>query len=135
MIPEKYKKPIKYIFAGGLATFVNLAVLFICVEYFHFWYLTGAVVAFIFGVMTSYTLQKFWTFKDVERGNMHIQFFWFTIFALAMLGLNTLLMYVLVDIFLIWYLLAQAISSLCIALINYNVFNKLIFKSNVIQPQ
>ena len=46
-----------------------------------------------------------------------------------MLGLNTLLMYVFVDIISLWYLLAQAISSAITAYINYIYFNKVIFKN------
>lgn len=125
----KYHKIVKYIFAGGTAVLVNLAVLYVMVEFLHLWYLLGAIVSFVFGLCTSYTLQKFWTFKDGNTQNMPIQFLSFALFALLMLGLNTLLIYFFVDVLKIWYLLAQAMSSLLIAFINYNVFNKIIFKN------
>ncbi len=126
---EKYRKILKYILAGSTAVLINLAVLYAMVEFLHLWYLIGAIISFVFGLCTSYTLQKFWTFKDTNTQNIQIQFLSFTILALLMLGLNTLLIYFFVDILHIWYLLAQASSSLLIALINYNVFNRVIFKN------
>ncbi len=125
---EKYKKVIKYVIAGGVATFVNLGALFVCVEYFRLWYLISAVISFVCGLVTSYILQKFWTFKDGKTKNMHIQFAGFTIFALGILALNTALMYLFVDVLKIWYLLAQAFAALLIAFINFNFFNRIIFK-------
>lgn len=128
-MPEKYHKIVKYVLSGGTAVLVNLVVLYVMVEFLHLWYLLGAIVSFVFGLITSYTLQKFWTFKDGNTQNMPIQFLSFALFALLMLGLNTLLIYFFVDVLKIWYLLAQAMSSLLIAFINYNVFNKIIFKN------
>ena len=129
---SKYTQIIRYVFAGGFATFSNLATLFVFVHYFKLWYLWGAVFSFCVGVIVSYLLQKFWTFKNYSRENMHKQFLVFFIFALVMLGLNTLLIYVFVDIIGLWYLLAQALSSLITACINYIYFNKVIFKKTVL---
>ena len=119
---------IKYIFSGGLVTASNLLILFISVHYLKLWYLISSVIAFCFGVSISYILQKFFTFKNYELENIHKQFLNFFIFAIIMLVFNTLLMYVFVDIIKIWYLLAQAVSSILIAFINYTYFNKVIFK-------
>ena len=119
---------IKYVFAGSLATASNLLILFISVHYLKLWYLISSIIAFCFGVSISYILQKFFTFKNYELENIHKQFLNFFIFALIMLVFNTLLMYVFVDIIKIWYLLAQAVSSILIAFINYTYFNKVIFK-------
>ncbi len=126
---SRYTQIIRYILAGGIATGSNLLILFICVNYFHLWYLTGAIIAFCGGVIISYILQKFFTFKNYSRKDIHKQFITFFVFALIMLGFNTLLMYVLVDIIGLWYMLAQFISSLGIAFINYIYFNKVIFKT------
>lgn len=131
---EKYFKIIRYLIAGGTATAVSLGTLFICVHYLGMWYLIAAVIAFVFGVTTSYILQKFWTFRNYSKENMHKQFSAFFVFALIMLGVNTLLMYILVDIVGIWYMLAQAISAAVTAVINYLCFNRYIFNNkNIFQ--
>lgn len=120
---------VRYLFAGGLATGFNILILFICVHYFQIWYLASAVIAFCGGVILSYLLQKFFTFRNYSKERMHTQFLSFFIFALFMLGLNTLLVYIFVDIIGLWYLSAQFISSACIACINYVYFNMVIFKT------
>ncbi|MEK7081171.1 MAG: GtrA family protein [Patescibacteria group bacterium] len=125
---SKYIHITRYILAGGFATASNLAILFISVHYFKLWYLTGTIIAFCCAVIISYLLHKFSTFKNYSTHNMHKQFLNFFIFALIVLGLNTLLMYVLVDIIGFWYLLAQAFASLVVAWINYTYF-KVIFKN------
>jgi len=126
---SKYIHITRYILAGGFATASNLAILFVGVHYFKLWYLTGAIIAFCCAVIISYLLHKFLTFKNYSTHNMHKQFLNFFIFALIMLGLNTLLMYVFVGIVGLWYLLAQALAALVVAWINYTYFSKVIFKN------
>lgn len=124
----KYIQIIRYIFAGGIATASNLLILFVGVHYFNLWYLTGSIIAFCCAVIISYSLQKFFVFKNYSTENMHAQFINFFIFNLIMLGVNTLLMYTFVDIIGVWYLLAQALSAVIGACINYIYFSKVIFK-------
>ncbi|MFA6386501.1 MAG: GtrA family protein [Candidatus Paceibacterota bacterium] len=125
---QKYSQIIRYIFAGCVATGSNLAILFILVHYFKLWYLTSSIISFCCAVVISYLLQKFFVFRNYERGDMHKQFLHFFIYNIVMLGVNTLLMYFFVDIVSIWYLLAQALCAIIIACMNYIYFNKIVFK-------
>lgn len=125
---SKYFQVIRYIFAGGTATVSNLAILFIGVHYFHLWYLTAAIISFCSAVIISYVLQKFFVFNNSSTENIHKQFLNFFIFNLVMLGVNTLFMYIFVDIIGIWYLLAQVLSAIIGACINYFYFSKVLFK-------
>ena len=63
----------KYIISGGTAAAVNLSSLYILTEFFHIWYIISATTAFIGAFAISFTLQKFWTFKDHETEGMHKQ--------------------------------------------------------------
>lgn len=125
---QKYNQIIRYIFAGGVATGSNLVALFILVNYFKLWYLAGTIFSFCFAVVISYLLQKFFVFKNYSKENIPKQFLIFLAYNIVMLVLNTLLMYFFVDIIKIWYLLAQALSAIIIACINYIYFNKIVFK-------
>jgi putative flippase GtrA len=122
------KKVIKYLCAGSLATGVNLGLLFVCVEYFHLWYLSAAVLSFTFGAITSFLLQKFWVFENDSLEKAHTQLFGFMFFAMLMLVVNTFLLYLFVEKLHVWYLLSQALTSLIIAFLNYTCFNLVIFK-------
>lgn len=124
-------KIIRYIFSGITASFSNFIILYFLVQKLHFWYLTSAIVSFCFGIIMSYCLHKFITFKNYSTGNIPFQFSHFFVFNLIMLGLDTLLMYIFVDIIGIWYLLSQVVITIGTAFINFLIFNKIIFKVNL----
>jgi putative flippase GtrA len=126
---SKYDKIIRYIFSGVTASFSNFVILYFLVQKLQFWYLTSAIISFCCGIIVSYCLQKFFTFKDKSNRRVMLQFSGFLFFNLIMLGLNTLLMYVFVDIIGLWYLFSQFFISGCTAFVNYMVFNKIIFKN------
>lgn len=125
----KYARIFRYIIAGSIATIANLEFLFVGVHYLKVWYLTAAVISFCLAVIISYLLQKFFVFKNYSKIEIQKQFSMFLIFAIIMLGINTLLMYVFVRIIGIWYMLAQVIVAILIAFMKYN-FNKIIFQVN-----
>ena len=122
-------KIIRYVFSGVVASFSNWVILYILVQKFNFWYLTSAIISFCCGIIVSYLLQKFFTFKNYSTNGMPRQFSIFVIYNLIMLGLNTLLMYLLVDIFGFWYLFSQIAITIGTAFVNYFVFNKILFKN------
>jgi putative flippase GtrA len=118
----------KYILAGVLATGLNLLVLFICVNYFDIWYLLSASISFIFGLLASYSLQKYFVFENNKK-YINSQLLHFFIYNILMLLFNGLLMFLFVDIFNIWYLLSQILVSIITAFINFVYFKLVIFKN------
>lgn len=122
---------VRYLISGTLATTTTFVVLFVLVHFFHVWYLLATVVAFIMGVCVSFTMQKLFTFNDYSRDTIPIQttvFFGIQIFNLS---INTLLMYVSVDVVHVHYLLSQVIVAGAIALYSFFVYKHLIFRSKV----
>ncbi|MEI7688596.1 MAG: GtrA family protein [Candidatus Nomurabacteria bacterium] len=123
----KENKIVRYIFSGGVAVFANLTILFVLTKYLHMFYLISAIIAFCFGVLVSYSLHKFWTFKNYLIGNMSSQFYIFFIYSILILCLNTILMYLSVDIFGLWYIFSQVIITIITSFINYLYFSRTIF--------
>lgn len=128
----KNKKIFRYIISGVTASATNFVTLFILVQWFKTWYLSAAVVSFCCGIIVSYFLHKFFTFENYSTNKIINQFSKFFLYNMFMLGLNTFLMYIFVDIFGFWYLLAQIIITILIAFINYIFFNKILFKNDLI---
>lgn len=127
----KIFKITRYVISGGTSVVANLVVLYSLVQILKIWYLTSAIISFCVSAIVSYVLQKFFTFKDYSTKGMHLQFSHFFLYALAMLGVNTTLMYIFVDVFGFWYLLSQVVITAITAFLNYFIFNKFIFnKSN-----
>jgi putative flippase GtrA len=128
-ILDKNNKIVRYIFSGVIASSSNFIVLYLLVQKVHLWYLTSAVISFCAGIVVSYFLHKIITFKDYSTYKIHLQFSGFFIFNLFMLGFNTLLIYIFVDIFGFWYLISQVLITCFTASINYFIFNRIIFKN------
>ncbi len=124
-------KILRFIFSGGIAFISHISILFVLVHYFNLWYLVSTMIAFTFAVTVSYSLQKFFTFQNYSTKNMHRQFLSFLFFALCMLGLNTLLMYIFVDIIGFWYISSQIVINIFTAFFSYIIYNKVIFSKKV----
>jgi putative flippase GtrA len=124
---QKYKLYIKYLIAGGTASFVNLALLFCFTHYIGFHYLVSATLAFIVAFFVSFYLQKFWTFRDNSRNEISKQGGKYLVTGLINLAINSVLMYVFVDIFHIWYMYSQVLAALLIACESFLIYKFLIF--------
>ena len=77
-------------------------------------------------------MQKFWTFNNRETSRTHIQLAQYLAITLGNLALNTLLVYIGVAILGLWYLLAQIIASVLIALYSYFVYQRFVFTSSLV---
>lgn len=125
----KHHKIGRFLVSGSLATGTNLGVLYVLTDWFGIWYLISATIAFIVAFFISFTLQKFWTFEDGSREGMHFQAGFFLGYTLVCLGLNTLLLYFFVEYIHLHYMVSQILISVLIAVQNYFVYQRLIFRS------
>ena len=128
MVSAPYSQVIKYIISGGTAAVVDITLLILFTEVFGWWYLVSAITAFIIAFGISFTLQKFWTFRDHATENIHVQASMYLVVSAVNLGINTLLMYFFVDIFGIWYVVSQILAGGLIALSSFFIYKKLIFR-------
>lgn len=128
---------IRYIQSGSAAAAVDLSLLYVFTDILGWWYLLSATVAFIFALVVSFLMQKFWTFRNKERsgGVMAFQGSLYVTIALVNLGLNALLMYFFVDVVGLWYLLSQVISAILIAFSSFFVYRHFIFKPALASPE
>ncbi len=128
---DSHRKIIKFIFAGGTATAVNFVLLYVFVDIVHLWYLAGSGLSFVFAFFVSFSLQKFFTFKDKKVDQVYKQLFQYLIVTLSGLAFNLLCMWVLVDHFGLWYMLAQFFTSAVVAVFNYFAYKEVIFKLRI----
>ncbi len=131
-IPETYMRIIRFVISGGLATGVNLFSLYLLLHIIGMWYLTSSIIAFFVGFIVSFTLQKFWTFKDHRKDIIGRQLVIYLAIVLVNLILNTALVYIFVEYGELWPLIAQALAALIIAFEGYFAYKYFVF--NEIQP-
>jgi len=122
------KQIFKYIVAGGTAAVVDLSLLYLLTEFWGIWYLLSTILAFMGAFAVSFTLQKFWTFRDHAMDGIHKQLTMYFVVTAINLGLNTLFVYLLVEHGDLWYMLAQVIAGVTIAFESFLVYKFIIFK-------
>ena len=126
----KYRIIAKFIVSGAIGAITMLFFLIIFTEVFDFWYLISTVLAFIIATCVSFSLHKFWTFRDKNLLLVKNQASSFFVVQGILFILNTSLMYFLVDIVGIWYILSQVIVSGTLALVSFFIYRFKIFTSS-----
>lgn len=126
---DKYKKVFRFLVSGGTAAFLDLLLLHILVEYIHVWYIFSAIIAYMVAFFASFVLQKFWTFRDMSRHNIHIQMILHFCLGLVNLVINTIALYILVDHFYLHYMLSQILISGVLAIVSFFIYKFFIFKT------
>lgn len=126
-IIKKHFRIIKFLISGGTATAVDLALLYYFTDILKMWYLAAAVLAFLLAFGISFVLQKFWTFSGNHARRKREQVPMYLATNLLGLAVNSLGMYLLVDLAGLWYMAAQVIMSATIAIFNFFMYRQVIF--------
>ena len=117
----------RYLFSGATAFGVNFLFLYAFTEWVGLYYLVSVVLAFLMAVVVSFILQKFWTFKNNSKTDLHRQVMVYITVAIINTGLNTLLVYFFVEYVGLHYLTGQFFSSGLIAFESFFVYQVFIF--------
>lgn len=122
----------RFLFSGGTAVAVNLIILFILVHFFEVWYLLAAIMSFTMAVFVSFMLQKFFTFNDRVLKGAGKQATLYLGFQVLNLSLNTLFMYIGVDLLHIQYIIAQVLIGSVMAISNFFIYKHLVFTPDAV---
>ncbi len=99
-------KFIRFSISGGVATLVDISLLYILTEYIGIWYLISSIFSFITGSITHFTISRHWVFKNFKKTFWH-QYKSFFAIHLGGLAINITGLYILVEYFDIYYILAK----------------------------
>lgn len=118
-------KVARYIISGGSGAVVNIGTLFVLTHFFSVWYLASSVIAFLASFVVSFTLQRMWTFdhRTAEGLARHTSLYF--VVAVGNTFLNTALVFGLVEYAQVWYVAAQIIAGVCIALSSFFIYRKI----------
>jgi len=116
--PHALDRFIRFLASGIVATSVDVGLLFVLTGYFGIWYLSSATASYCCGVLVSYWLNKTITFHDTRIAFFR-QFFLFAVISGCSLLLNLLILYVLVNFFILNYLVAKGFAIGVTFLWNY----------------
>jgi putative flippase GtrA len=94
---KDYKKLLKALMVGVLATLVDMAFLFVFINFFGIFYLTGQAMSYLLGMAVSFYFNKTFTFRN-KSNQVHFQFASFSVIAFTQYLLTLGLMFVFVDL-------------------------------------
>ena len=124
---KKYREIITYGIFGVLTTLVNIFVYFIFAKVFNLHYLICTIIAWVIAVLFAYFTNRKFVFGS-KNNNIINELISFIGFRVLSGGVEIILMYALVDIFVFNDLVSKVITNIIIIILNY-VFSKLfIFK-------
>ncbi len=127
---DRKKIIIKFVISGGTAAFIDLSFLYCLTDCFGLWYLISSAIAFAVAFFVSFFLQKLWTFRDENMRRTPKQMFWYFLVAILNLILNAGGMYLLVDVFGVFYLLAQILMGATLGINSFFIYKFIIFKKH-----
>lgn len=123
---------VRYIIGGGTSACINLLSLYILNSVVGLYYLSASIIAFIIAFFVSWAFHKFWTFREHSMDNMHTQGGLYLLSSIGGLALNTLILYVGVDIIHFPVLVSQIIAGGLVACCTFFVSKHIIFKKTSI---
>ena len=136
-MPESVVRAIRFLISGSTSTCVSLGTLYFCNSVLGMWYLAASVAGFFAGFVVSFTLHKFWTFRDhrVDRAIVGTQLARYIGLVLFNLALNTILVYLLVEYTKLVPVLAQALAALLIACESFFAYRFIVFNRDEHLPE
>lgn len=117
----------RYTIVGGFSFLIDFGTLFALTEYFNIHYLFSAGIAFILGLIVNYFLSVKWVFNSTVMKNRLLEFLLFALIGLVGLGLNELFLWILTDLFFIYYLLSKIITTVVVYFWNFFARKLIIF--------
>lgn len=121
----------KYLIAGGTAAGVDLVLLHVFTDWFGIWYLYSATGAFLLALGISFTLQKFWVFNNRSCAQIKKQAIMHFSLGVVSTAVNAVIMFVLVSALEVHYIVAQILGGGFIAIVNFFIYRRVIFKTEL----
>lgn len=120
---------VRYIISGGVASGIDILLFIIFIEVFNLHYIISVSISITISFIVRFYLQKVFAFKD-KNIDIYRQLSMYTILYLLSITITTLLLYVFIDIFHLWYVLAQIVSIFIVAILSFFIYKYVIFKKS-----
>jgi putative flippase GtrA len=119
---------VRYVFSGGTAAAIDIALLYVLAEVFGVYYLSAATFAMTVSFIARFLLQKYVTFEDRDEAQSKRQFAAYSVLYIASLFATNALLYLFVDVLDLWIVPAQILAILIIACFCYFIYKAFVFK-------
>ena len=111
------KQILKFAICGGTAFIIDYGVFIVLTQVFKIYYLIASIISFTISVIYNYILSIKWVFK-AKKQNVK-EFFIFVVLSIIGLGINSLIMYIFVDLISIHELISKVIATIIVMIYNF----------------
>ena len=115
----------RFYLGGGAGVLVYYATLTLLTEVFGIWYIASAIVAWVLNWSLNFAVQKFWTFRNMDRQKARHQLILYFAMGLGFLVVNTPLLYTLVEWGGLPYLWAQVMLTVVQSIVSYFITRRI----------
>lgn len=122
---------VRYLISGGTAAVVSLTTLSFLYYILKVYYIYASIIAFMFAFCVSLLLHKFWTFDVPSMDGAHKQAGKYLISSIFGLVLNTLILYICVDILRLYVFFGQIVAGGLTACVTFFISRDHVFNQPV----
>ena len=119
MNKDLFNKIIRFSIVGGIATLIDFIFLYIFKEFLNMDVIIANTLSFIISVTYNYIASIVWVFDINKEKNKKIQLILFILFSIFGLVLNNIILYILTDIFNMYYLISKVVATLFVMIFNF----------------
>ena len=109
---------IKFVIVGGIATIIDYIIFFIMHELLKIPTLPSNITSFTISVIYNYIASVKWVF-DVKKDDPKKQFIIFIVLSLIGLLINTIIVYITIDILKWWSMIAKVLATGIVMVFNF----------------
>lgn len=121
------RRIVKFLTIGASGAVLNLAILFTCTEFFGFHYLLSYAISVTIVVTTNYILNSVWTFNDKKASFTGLGKY--AGISLVTLALREIMLFILTDVFGMWYMAGACIVIGITCLMNFGLSRRLVWNT------
>lgn len=121
-------KIVKYIFAGGIAAAVDLAIFFIFANIMGLNYLVIGAIGFVIATFVNYIISIHVVFNSGVRFNKNLEITFVYIVSAVGLGIHQLVLFITVEVVVIHLMVSKITAMGTVFLWNFAMRNYFIFK-------
>lgn len=119
LVKQFFKSPFfKFCVVGTIGLLVNTFFLWFLTEKVGLFYLLSSAIAIELAIISNFNLNTFWTWKH-RKGHYFSRFWKFNLVSLIALVINMSVLFVLVEFFGMWYLVANFVGIACALIVNF----------------
>ncbi|AAB90627.1 GtrA family protein [Archaeoglobus fulgidus] len=127
----EFLRLLKFASVGAFGALINTLILYIFTEYFRVYYIVSSILAIEIAIVVQFILNDRWTFRDKRSSDLRLFLFRLlksNLWRVAGIFVNISILYVLTELFKIYYIFSNFVGIGCAFIFNYIMESKLTWR-------